>query len=180
MKFFLSVLTLLLSDTMMISLELIILFWSWSECISILSYRFWYTTDLNFLYFLELPVSKKTGFASFSLVFFVYVAAYIIGIVITAVTGYPIIIITPACMIIYGIFLRLHIVKRYNIATADPCVECLTHTFCCYCSTAQSEILLWLNSNIKAHPLLSSPLSGVVLLIACAHKSYVWQRSCLM
>ena len=180
MKFFLSVLTLLLSDTMMLSHETVILFLFWSKCIAILSYRFCYTIDLNCLYFLELPVSKKTGFASFSLVFFVYIVAVLIGIIITAATGIPIVIIPPACLIIFGIFLRLHLVKRYNIATSDPCVECMTHFFCCCCSTAQSELLWCFNSNIKAHPLLPSPLSGVVLFIACAHTSCVWQRSCLM
>ena len=86
-------------------------------------------------------VAQKTGYCSFSSVFVSYVIIYIIALIISIISGSPVVfflIIIPAW--IFSIFLRFHVVSRYQIVNYGGFTECLVAFFCCSCSVCQSKL----------------------------------------
>ena len=126
------------------------------------------------LYFIT-AVSQKSGFASFPVVFFSYIVLQLACLVITVVTLYPIVFIPPACILLYGVVLRLHVVKRFNITSQNMCVECLQGFFCCCCSTAQSKWRYCKNAIMKMHTLLFHIIAADCM---CAFESFVSPARC--
>jgi len=89
-------------------------------------------------------ISEKVGFGKFNILICLYIAIYIIAIVVEVETGIGSVVWLPfICVFLYAIALRLHIVKRDNITEcgSDGCCnlfgECCCGFWCFCCSVAQ-------------------------------------------
>ncbi len=86
-------------------------------------------------------VAQKTGYCSFSAVFISYLVIYLIALAISLVTGVPVFFFIVIILAwIFSIFLRFHVVSRYQIVSYGGFMECLVAFFCCSCSVCQSKL----------------------------------------
>ena len=93
---------------------------------------------MHCLYFLT-AVAQNTGCGNLWAIVIVYLVVALIGVIITAATGLGIVVIPFACLPIFVVFLRLHMVKKYEILPNDACCECMTAYCCAPLATAQSK-----------------------------------------
>jgi Cys-rich protein (TIGR01571 family) len=124
------------------------------------------------LYFLT-AVAQNTGCCeNLWVILVIYVVAALIGIILTVVLLGPVVIVPFALLPIFIIFLRLHMVKKYEITSNDACCECMAAYCCAPCATAQSKSRYNKNAITNTHSLLFC-----TVICMCAHESYVTPAS---
>ena len=87
-------------------------------------------------------MAQKTGFSSLNSLILAFSIFWLVGIILTAVTGAAVfIIIIPLLFaFIVALVLRMHIARRENITECGgPFGEFCTGFWCWYCSVAQSK-----------------------------------------